>query len=197
MEKISEKSCYYYYGRQWDSWDQLRANFRWEIPEKMNAAFYVCDVHAEDKGKVAIFHEDYKGKKGKITFWELKKFTNRLANYLKSRGLSQDDRVAICLSQRPETIISHLATWKLGGVSMPLTVLFGPDGLKFRLQHSDAKIAIVEDMVLDSLRSIKDELKDLEEIIVVGDAELKEDEVEFWASISEMSPYFEPVMLNS
>jgi acetyl-CoA synthetase len=197
MEKISQKSCYYYYGRQWDSWDQLRANFKWEIPEKMNAAFYVCDVHAEDKGKVAIFHEDYKGNKGKITFRELKQVTNQLADYLKSRGLSQGDRVAICLSQRPETIISHLAIWKFGGVSMPLTVLFGSDGLKFRLQHSDAKIAIVEDMVLDTLRSIKDELKDLEEIIVVGDAELKEDEVGFWGSISKMSPYFEPVMLSS
>ncbi len=77
------------------------------------------------------------------------------------KGLNQGDHVAICLSQRPETIISHLATWKIGAVSVPLTVLFGPDGLKFRLQHSEAKIAIVEDMLLDTLRSIKGQLKDL------------------------------------
>ena len=196
MQKINEKSCYYYYGKRWESWDQLRANFIWEIPEKMNAAFYVCDVHADDKGNIAIFHDDYLGKKGQMTFWELKKVTNRLANYLKSKGLGQGERVAICLSQRPEAIVSHIATWKFGGVSVPLTVLFGPDSLKFRLEHSDAKIAIVESTILDSLRSIKDELEDLNEIIVVGDAELEEDEVEFWSSISEMSPYFEPVQMH-
>ncbi len=62
MQKISKKSCYYFYDREWGSWDQLRKNFKWEIPEKLNAAFYVCDVHSEDKTKVAILHEDYKGK---------------------------------------------------------------------------------------------------------------------------------------
>jgi len=197
MQKISKKSCYYFYGKQWESWDQLRANFRWKIPKKMNAAFYVCDVHSENKSRVAIFHEDYRGKKGKITFWELKKFTNKLANYLKSRGLSQGDRVVICLSQRPENIVSHIAIWKLGGVSVPLTILFGQDSLKFRLEHSDAKIAIIEDTVLDALRNIKGELKDLKETMVIGETELENNEVEFWSAISEMSPHFEPVQLKS
>ena len=128
MEKISEESCYYYYGKEWQSWDQLCSNFHWEIPNKMNAAFYVCDVHAEDKNSIAIFYEDYTGEKGKITFQELRKITNRLAGYFRNKGVMQGDRIAICLSQRRETIISHLAAWKIGAVSVPLTVLFGPDG---------------------------------------------------------------------
>jgi acetyl-CoA synthetase len=197
MEKIGEKSCYYFYGKQWDSWDEFCASFKWEIPEKMNAAFYVCDVHAEDKSKVAIFHEDHTGKKGKITFWELKNITNRLANYLKGKGLNQGDRVAICLSQRPEAIIGHVGTWKFGGVSMPLTVLFGPDGLKYRLEHSGAKVAIVENTVLDSLRRIKHELKDLTQILVLGDVELENDETEFYGAMSDFSRNFESVELNS
>ena len=75
MQKISESSCYYYYGKQWDSWDQLRANFRWEIPGQMNTAFYVCDSHAENRDAVAIYHENISGAKGTITFWELKNIT--------------------------------------------------------------------------------------------------------------------------
>jgi len=183
MQKISEKSCYYFYGKKWESWDQLRANFTWDIPDTMNAAFYVCDVHSEDKNKVAILHEDYRGKKGKITFWELKKFTNKFANYLKNMGLNQGDRVVICLSQRPENIISHIAVWKFGGVSVPLTILFGEDGLRFRLKHSGAKLAIVEDTVLNTLRSIKGQLKDLKETIVIGEAALEDNEVEFWSAL--------------
>lgn len=197
MQKISEKSCYYFYGKQWESWDQLRANFTWDIPKTMNAAFYVCDVHSEDKTKVAILHEDYRGKKGKITFWELKNFTNKFANYLKNMGLNRGDRVVICLSQRPENIISHIAVWKFGGVSVPLTILFGEDSLRFRLEHSDAKLAIVEDTVLNTLRSIKGELKDLKETIVIGETALCDNEVEFWSAINEMSPHFSPVLLHS
>ncbi|MFH1975479.1 MAG: AMP-binding protein [Pseudomonadota bacterium] len=197
MEKINEKSCYYFYGKEWESWDQLCANFKWEIPEKkMNAAYYVCDAHAEDKSKVAIFHEDGTGQKGKITFWELKNLTNRLANYLQSQGLNKGDRVAICMPQRAETIISHIAAWKLGCVSMPLTVLFGSDGLKYRLEHSDAKVAIVEDTVLDTLRGIKQNLKDLKKILVVGDVELEEDEIEFGEAMAGMPRDFDPVELD-
>jgi len=196
MEKISDKSCYYFYGKEWDSWDQLCANFKWEVPQKMNAAFYVCDAHAEDKSKVAIFHEDSAGQKGKITFWELKNITNRLANYLQSQGLNKGDRVAICLSQRPEAIISHIAAWKLGCVSMPLTVLFGPDGLKYRLEHSGAKVAIVESAVLGSLREIKQSLKNLKNTLVIGDVELEENEVKFEEAMAGMSRYFDPVELD-
>ena len=87
MKKISKKSCYYFYGKHRQTWGELRANFKWEIPQEMNAAFYLCDVHADDKGKVAIFHEDHTGKKGKITFWELMRVTNRLANVLKAKGI--------------------------------------------------------------------------------------------------------------
>ena len=197
MKKISKKSCYYFYGKEWDSWEDLCANFKWEIPEKMNAAFYVCDAHAEDNSTIAIFHEDGDGKKGKITFQELKNITNRLANYIRSQGVNRGDRIAVCLSQRPEALIAHVGAWKLGAVSMPLTVLFGTDGLKYRLEHSDAKIAIVENSVLDSLRKIKHDLKDLKKIIVVGDdSELEEDEIAFGEAMAEMSPDFEPVELD-
>ena len=196
MQKIGENSCYYYYGKQWESWNQLRANFKWEIPEQMNAAFYVCDVHAEGKEKVAIYHENYAGDKGKITFWELQNITNQLANYLAHKGLRQGDRVAICLAQRPETLISHLSAWKIGCVSVPLTVLFGPDALMYRLHNADAKIAIVEDAILDTVRSLRDELEQLEEVMVVGEADLKGAEVRFWDALGAMSTALEPLRLN-
>jgi acetyl-CoA synthetase len=197
MKKISKKSCYYFYGKHHRTWDELRANFKWEIPKKMNAAFYLCDAHADDKGKVAIFHEDHTGKKGKITFWELMRVTNRLANYLKAKGMEQGDRVAICLAQRPETLISHLGIWKAGGVSVPLTVLFGPDALKFRLEHSDAKFAIVDSSVLDNLRALRKELPLLKEILVVDEKGLAENEMPFWKEINKASYQFDVLELSS
>ncbi|MBW2409681.1 MAG: AMP-binding protein [Deltaproteobacteria bacterium] len=196
MRKISKQACYYYYGKPWESWDHLRANFSWEIPEDMNAAFYVCDVYADDQDRVAIFHEDYTGEKGRITFSELKNATNQLANYFVQKGLNRGDRVAICLAQRPQTLISHLAVWKAGCISLPLTVLFGPDALRYRLQNADARIAIVEKAVLNTVRSLRDELAHLETVIVVGDTELEVNEVGFEDAVAQMPPEFEPVLMH-
>jgi acetyl-CoA synthetase len=196
MEKISEKSCYYYYDRHWDNWDQLRENFSWEIPEKMNAAFYVCDVHADDPDRVAIFHEDYTGAKGTITFRQLQQVTNQLANYLIQKGLNPGDRVAICLAQKPQTLISHLAVWKAGCISVPLTILFGPDALRYRLNNADARIAIVEEAVLDTVRSLRDELPQLQEIIVVGDTGLENNEIGFRDAIEPMPADCQPLSMH-
>ncbi len=196
MQKISKQSCYYYYGKQWESWDQLRANFSWEIPKSMNAAFYVCDVHADDQDRPAIFHEDYTGAKGRITFKELQNVTNQLAKYFVQKGLNKGDRVAICLAQRPQTLISHLAAWKAGCISVPLTVLFGPDALRYRLKNADAKIAVVEEAVLNTVRSLRDELTRLETVIVVGDADLEGNEIGFEDAAASMSADFEPLLMH-
>lgn len=196
MKQISKNSCYFC-GKQWKNWEELRSNFKWEI-QKMNVAYYVCNAHADDdEGKSLFFQEDRTEKKDKFTFWELKTHSNRLANYLKSQSLKKGDRVVVCLPQRAETIISHIAIWRLGAVSLPLMVLFGPDALKYRLQHSGANIAIVEDVVLEKLRSIRGELEQLKQIIAVGNTCLEDGEVEFWSSINKMLLDFEPVELNS
>lgn len=197
MRKISKSSCYYFYGKQNQAWDQLRKKFKWEIPRRMNAAFYLCDAHADDRGKVAICFEDQKGQKGKVTFWELMRTTNRLANLLKALGMEQGDRVAICLPQRPETLISHIGIWKAGGVSVPLTVLFGPDALKFRLEHSEAKFAIVDSSMLNVLREIKKDLPTLKEILVVEGKDIGERELHFWTELERASAYFKILELDS
>ena len=196
MQKISPTSCYYYYGKQWENWDQLRENFRWELPDKMNAAFYVCDVHADDPDRVAIFHEDFEGNRGRITFRQLQQTTNQLANYLARKGLRPGDRVAICLAQRPQTLISHLAAWKAGCVSVPMTILFGTDALRYRLDNSDARIAIVEEAVLNTVRSLRDDLTELQEVIVVGDIALEGSEVRFKDAITTMPVEFDSHLMS-
>ncbi|BBO74618.1 acetyl-CoA synthetase [Desulfosarcina widdelii] len=197
MKKIDKHGCYYHYDNKYDSWDSLCENFKWEIPVEMNAAFYVCDAHADDKSKVAIFHEDFLGNKEKFTFWQMRNITNQLANYLSHNGVKPGDRVAICMSQRPETLFANIAIWKTGAVSVPLTVLFGPDGLEYRLKHSAAKVAIVEVGTIDTLRSIKTHISSLKQIIVVGDAEMQDDEVTFDQAIEGMPKQFQMAVLNA
>ena len=63
------------------------------------------------------------------------------------------DRVAIVLPQTIETVVAHLAIHKLGAVSLPLAILFGPEALEYRLRDSGACAAIVHASRYDDLRA--------------------------------------------
>jgi acetyl-CoA synthetase len=53
--------------------------------------------------------------------------------------------VAIVMPQRPETAVAHMAIYQLGAVAMPLSMLFGPEALAYRLQDSQARVAIADE----------------------------------------------------
>ena len=43
--------AYRFYERQWESYDQLRTAFEWEIPAEFNMAAFVCDRWADAEGE--------------------------------------------------------------------------------------------------------------------------------------------------
>ena len=93
----------------------------------------------------------------RITFGWLRETSNRLANVLRANGIARGDRVAIFLPQAPEVAAAHIAIYKLGGVALPIAVLFGPDALTYRLQNSGAKALITNAQGLAKLDGIRDE----------------------------------------
>ena len=78
------------------------------------------------------------------------------------------DRVGVLLGQRPETLISHLAIFKLGAVSMPLFTLFGPDALEYRLNDSAAKVIITDPENVGKIMGIRERLPELKNVICIG-----------------------------
>src|SRR5271156_6810577 len=85
------------------TYEQLYASFRWNIPARYNIATDVCDRHAGDPGKVALIGEDSDGKAWKMTFREVQRRANQLANLLLSLGLVKGDRVMLLLGQNAWT----------------------------------------------------------------------------------------------
>jgi len=181
--------------QEWNSLDELRTAFEWEIPTEFNAGEFLCDRWvAKDEDRTAVFyHDETVGQKGTLTFEELRTEASRLANTLQEYGLEKGDRVGVNVPRKKETLIAYIALWRAGMVPVPLSTLFGPDGLRYRLNDSDAKVAIVDAQNIDAFRACKDELESLEETLLVGDIEPEADEVSYTDAVSDASPEFDVV----
>lgn len=147
------------------SFEQLRRDFRWRVPEHYNIGVDVCDKHAHRYEQPALFLENAEGHSYRVTFGELKSRSNRFANALRGLGVVRGDRVAIVLPQREETVIAHIAVYKLGAVALPLSILFGPDAVEFRLSDSGAKVAISDAGHMQMLNDIRPRLPALETVL--------------------------------
>ncbi|MBL8490137.1 MAG: acyl-CoA synthetase, partial [Rhodocyclaceae bacterium] len=171
------------------SWDDLWAGFRWQLPERYNIAGQCCGRWAGDRSRFALYYEDESGHREAWTFWDIQREANRLSNVLGAMGVMRGDRVAIILPQRPETGIAHMACYQMGAVTLPLSHLFGPEALEYRLSHAEARVAIVDETTLEKLAPVRERLPGLRHVIGVGGA--RESWVREWSRLMPLaSPRF-------
>jgi len=153
-----------------DRYEALYRSYRWDVPARLNIARACCGQWAADRSRFALYWEDESGARAAFTFWDIQQAANRLSNALAALGVARGDRVAIILPQRPESAIAYMAIFQMGAVALPLSHLFGPDALEYRLAHAGASVAIVEPSTLPSLWAVKDRLAALRQVIGVGGA---------------------------
>jgi acetyl-CoA synthetase len=153
-----------------DRYDEICSRFRWEIPPSFNIARDCCGQWAADSSRLALLWEDESGATARLTFDDVQKAANRLSNALGALGVKRGDRVALLLPQRPETAIAYIAIFQMGAIALPLSHLFGPEALEYRLEHAGASVAIVEPTTLPNLWAIKDKLSTLKHVVGVAGA---------------------------
>lgn len=149
------------------SYHEVYSRFRWHLPSTLNIAVAACDAHTADPQRVAMLFEDDAGQVSSHTFAEFRARSNQLANALRTLGIVQGERIAIVLSQRPETAVAHLAAYKLGAIALPLSTLFGPEALDYRLRDAGARIVITDTESLDRVLGVRAALPDLAHVLCV------------------------------
>jgi acetyl-CoA synthetase len=168
-----------------DRYGELYQSFRWNVPERYNMAHACCGQWAEDRARFALYWEDESGATAAYSFWDIQRAANRLSNALAALGVKRGERIAIILPQRPETAIAYIAVFQMGAIALPLSHLFGPDALEYRMEHAEASIAIVEPSTIANLWAIKERLTHLRHVIGVGGA--KERDVSNWEELLQKS----------
>ena len=121
-EKCAEQLDWY---KKWDttlSWEPPFA--KWFIGGKLNACYNCLDRHIKNGlgQKIAILWEGEAGESLTLSYYNVYKAVNKMANAIKSLGVGKGDRVAIYMPMIPEAVFAMLACARIGAIH---TVVFG------------------------------------------------------------------------
>ena len=105
---------------EFDSYEDLKNNYRVNEPEDFNFGWDIVDGWAkEDVNKRALVWCDDHGGEKTLTFSEISRLSNKTVHFLKSLGIKKGDRVMLILRRRWEYWVCAPALHKLGAVLIP------------------------------------------------------------------------------
>jgi long-chain acyl-CoA synthetase len=107
-----------------------------------------------------------------ISFTELNKSVNRVANGLRKLGIQEGDRVAIMLPNIPEFMFTFYACQKLGAVAVPFNTMYKGKEIIHIVRDSGAKAIVCLTNSVTLINEIRSELPDLKHIITTGERTL-------------------------
>lgn len=163
---------------------------RLEVPERFNFGRDVVDAWAEDPARLALICCGEDGAERRFSFADIRRLSNRLANWLAERGVARGERVVIMLPRVPEWQIAMVACLKLGAVPIPCITMLTARDLAFRITHAGAVAAITTSGETGKFPGHMQ----LKARLALGDA------VSGWSTYSETaacSPDFEPYDLDA
>jgi len=177
-----------------ESWDTVLDDseapfYKWFDGGKINASYNCLDRHVEAGigDRVAFHWRGEEGEERDLTYADLHRDVQRLANALKDRGIGPGDVVGIYLPMIPEVVVAMLACARIGA---PHNVVFGgfsPTSVKERMEFSEAKALITTDAarrkgktapVKPEVDAFLGDVPSIETVVVVknagGDVEMSE-----------------------
>lgn len=166
---------------------RMRAQFRWPRPARFNMAQAACaDWAAREPERLAVIQPGGQNWR----YGQLARASNQWAHLLAApldmggAALRRGERLGVLLPQRVETVLAHLAAYRLGALALPLFTLFGEEGLAFRLGNAEASAVITDRANLPKILAIREQLPQLRAIYCVDGPS---DAIDIWAQASRAS----------
>jgi acetyl-CoA synthetase len=141
--------------RLWDLFDGDR--------ERLNIAHECIDRHAEDPHRIAIRIAHADGHDEAISFRTIAEWSSRYAHWLAEQRIGRGDRVAIMLEPSLAFYAALFGTMKLGAVAVPLFTLFGPDGVRSRVEDCTPRLLLTAPEKAEALSDLSTPVVPLDE----------------------------------
>ncbi len=150
LEKYwSEKAEQFEWFEKWDKvLDESKKPFyKWFTEGKINLSYNAVDrwISSDKRNQVAILYANERGEERKLTYYELYREVNKMANALKNLGIKKGDTVSMYLPMCPELLISMLACTRIGAVHSVVYSGLSVGAFVERMNDANAKVLITAD----------------------------------------------------
>lgn len=193
-----------------DKRDSGKIEYKWFKDGKLNITYNCLDRHVENGlgEKIAYHYTNEERKDQTITYSELLKKVNRLANGLKSLGIKKGDTVTVYMPLTLELITTMLACARIGAIHSVVYGGFSAPALKGRIEDAESKVVITASFTKRrgkeiNLKAVVDEaitgLNFIQKVIVFrrNEDQLKENEVDFNELLENQSEELEAEVMDS
>ena len=156
---------------EFDSYEDLKKNYKVSCPDNFNFAYDIVDSWADlEPEKKALLYCDDNGTRDVYTFTDMKRLSNRCANYFMSLGIKKGDRVMFMLKQRMEVWVVFLALHKIGAVGIPATYQLTPKDIVYRANAANVSLicCVDDDEMIDYIKKSLPDCKTVNNVAVVG-----------------------------
>ncbi|WP_035589730.1 acyl-CoA synthetase [Hippea jasoniae] len=154
------------------SYEEAKKGFEWPEVDEFNWALDFFDPMAKDNNRQALIWADEEGCSKIMTFDELRRKSNQVANMLEDLGLQKGDRVFIIVEAIPEVHELTLALMKTGGVFIPGATILPAKDISDRILRGNVKFLITQDRYIEKMEHVsKEALSNLKALINIGTIE--------------------------
>jgi acetyl-CoA synthetase len=150
-----------------DDYAAARAGFRWPRLDRFNWALDFFDVQARGNDRTALWIVGDDGSETRLSFAVMAERSNRVANFLRARGVDRGDRVLVMLPNVAPLWELMLAVIKLGAVISPATTLLSSADLQDRIERGGMRHVIADAPSVAKLAAVPG---DYTRIVVDGEA---------------------------
>ncbi len=159
---------------EYDSYEQMMRDFKPKVNPDFNFAFDVVDKYARlCPDKLALVWCNDSGEEKYVTFDDVSKESNRIANMLYARGIRKGDSVLIMLMSRYEYWYTVIACHKLGALAIPATSQLTTKDIVYRCNYARVKaiVSVNTKSVTGYIREAQPKCETVEYAFTVGDAD--------------------------
>lgn len=153
------------------SYEDFKENLKIKVPETFNFAYDIIDEYArlEPDRMALVWCNDF-GEEKSFTFKDLKYWSDKTANYLKSLGIKKGDKVMLILRRRYEFYFFALALCKIGAVYIPSTNQLKEKDIIYRNNAAGVKMIVAYNWpeLVQCVENARQESPELEKTVLIG-----------------------------
>ena len=138
-------------------------NTGYELEFENRTLPHILETRAKElSDKTYFMYQDQK-----VSYRELDKNVNRIANTLLEMGVRKGDRICFMMKNSIEFIYSWFALGKIGAVMVPMNPTLKGKLLGYIINNSDSTFAFVDNDLLERIKFIENDIKQIRRLVVV------------------------------